>query len=211
MTFATNFYRSFGKRILDCCVVLTLLILLSPALLLLCLSLWLTTGKPIFFVQERSGKGGQPFKLLKFRTMNSERAADGTLLPDKDRITRIGSMLRRTSLDELPELWNILVGDMSLVGPRPLHTRYLARYNAIQASRHIVRPGLTGKAQVSGRNTTSWEERLNHDIDYVNNYGLRLDIAILIQTVAVVLSQRGATTPDTATMPEFLGDEKISA
>lgn len=207
MNFSTLFYRSYGKRIFDWTTAVFVIVLISPLLLTLCLILFFTNGRPLLFIQERSGKDGRTFKLFKFRTMNFHRNNDGDLLPDKERITEFGHLIRKTSLDELPELWNILVGDMSLVGPRPLHTRYLERYNEQQTRRHVVRPGLTGLAQILGRNETTWEDRLQHDIDYVETYSFCSDLKIIFKTVSVVLNQTGATTPNSTTMPEFLGNQ----
>lgn len=200
-------YRSYGKRIFDCTTAAFLIVLFLPLLLTLCLILFLANGQPLLFLQERTGKHGRTFRLYKFRTMNFNRDSKGDLLPDKERITRFGNLMRRTSLDELPELWNILIGDMSLVGPRPLPTRYLNRYDEFQARRHLERPGLTGLAQILGRNDTTWAERLRHDEEYVETYTFWLDVQIIFKTVSVVLNQTGATTPNSATMPEFLGTE----
>ena len=158
-----------------------------------------TLGSPVFFVDERSGLRGRPFRLFKFRTM---RTGDG---PDAERLTRLGRFLRSTSLDELPELWNVLRGDMSLVGPRPLPVRYLPRYSPQQNRRHEVRPGLTGWAQVNGRNALDWEEKFRYDVDYVDGMSLWLDLKILSMTAAQVLFPRGIAHAGSATMPEFRG------
>jgi len=194
-------YRAGGKRFLDLVAALTALILLSPILLALAVGVLTAMGRPVLFRQARAGRGGRPFPVVKFRTMRSGRGTDA------DRLTPFGRWLRRTSLDELPELWNVLKGDMSLVGPRPLHLRYLPRYTAEQARRHEIRPGISGWAQVNGRNTTIWEERFRLDVWYVDHYSLALDLRILWRTVAQVASGHGVTAADHATMPEFQPDE----
>jgi sugar transferase EpsL len=162
-------------------------------------------GRPVLYRQRRPGRGGVPFDIIKFRTMRDERDADGQLLPDAHRLTRLGRLLRSTSLDELPELINVLRGDMSLVGPRPLLLSYLERYTPEQARRHDVRPGLTGWAQVNGRNAISWDERLAMDVWYIDHRSLTLDLRILARTVASVTSRRGISAAGHDTMPEFLG------
>src|SRR5262249_39482885 len=155
------------------------------------------------FVQDRPGRGGRPFRIYKFRTMRDERGADGTLLPDVDRLTRVGSFLRATSLDELPEFFNVLRGDMSLVGPRPLLMEYLERYSPQQRRRHDVRPGITGWAQVNGRNLSSWNERLALDVWYVDNRSFSVDLRILAMTIGSVLQRSGITHEGHVTMPKF--------
>lgn len=160
-------------------------------------------GKPVLFRQERAGRGGAPFTLWKFRTMTNEKNSDGTLRTDEQRLTRFGRRLRASSLDELPELWNVLWGDMALVGPRPLPTRYLDRYTREEARRHEVRPGITGWAQVNGRNAVSWEQRLAMDVWYVDNRSLLLDIRILFRTVWAVISRQGVSADGHATMAEL--------
>jgi lipopolysaccharide/colanic/teichoic acid biosynthesis glycosyltransferase len=177
---------------------------LLPVVLLVALLTWLTVGRPVFFRQTRPGLGGKLFTLVKFRTMSDSYDAGG-LLSDESRITRLGAVLRRTSLDELPELWNVLKGDMSLVGPRPLLIEYLDRYTPQQARRHEVKPGITGLAQVSGRNALSWEDRLALDVWYVDHWSLWLDLKILARTVWQVSARRGISAPGHATMPEFKG------
>jgi sugar transferase EpsL len=193
------------KRALDVMVAGAGLLVLSPLLLVLALAVRLTLGSPVLFRQTRPGLHGHPFTLVKFRTMKDATRPDGTALPDADRLTRFGRLLRASSLDELPELWNVLRGDMSLVGPRPLLMRYLPRYTAEQARRHEVRPGITGWAQVNGRNATSWEERLAMDVWYVDNRSLGLDLRILGRTVRQVLVREGISHPGSATMHEFTG------
>jgi lipopolysaccharide/colanic/teichoic acid biosynthesis glycosyltransferase len=195
------------KRTFDFCSAFFGLIVLSPLFLGVSIFIYATMGRPILFKQARTGLNGRSFKILKFRTM-TEQFPDGNSLPDAERITRLGNVLRRTSLDELPELWNVLWGDMSLVGPRPLLIEYLALYSDHQAIRHQVRPGLTGWAQVNGRNALSWEERFNMDVWYVQNRGFWLDIRILFMTVRTVIKQRGINADDEVTMPKFTGGKK---
>jgi sugar transferase EpsL len=177
--------------------------MLSPLLAAGALLVLLRLGRPVLFVQERPGLEGRPFRLYKFRTMTDARHPDGSLLPDAERLSPFGRRLRGWSLDELPELWNVLRGDMSLVGPRPLLPRYLDRYRPDQARRHDVKPGITGWAQVNGRNATSWEERLALDGWYVDHWSLRLDLRILAQTVSRVLTRQGIGHPAHETMPEL--------
>jgi lipopolysaccharide/colanic/teichoic acid biosynthesis glycosyltransferase len=162
-------------------------------------------GRPVLFRQVRPGRAGEPFALLKFRTMTDRCDADGRPLPDADRLTGLGRLLRRTSLDELPELWNVVRGDMSLVGPRPLLVEYLPLYSPEQARRHEVRPGITGWAQVNGRNATTWEARFAHDVYYVDHRSFGLDLRILLRTVAQVLTGAGVSAPGEATMARFTG------
>lgn len=197
------------KRSIDIVVSLLGLSALSPLLVLLCVLELVFHGWPPFFVQERPGRGGRIFKMLKFRTMTNERDAAGDLLPDAQRLTRFGQFLRKTSLDELPELFNVLLGDMSLVGPRPLLVRYLERYSEEQARRHEVRPGVTGLAQVRGRNAIGWPERLALDVEYVDNWSLLLDMRILIETFGVVLKREGVSAEGSVTMHEFMGNEDV--
>ena len=198
-----QFYESYGKRLFDFTFASILLICFLPVFLFITLVLLMSNGMPVFFSQPRGGKNGITFNLYKFRTMKNELNAQGKLLPDVERVTPVGRFIRNTSLDELPELWNILTGSMSFVGPRPLHARYLPRYNEAQMVRHSVRPGLTGLAQVKGRNNTSWDERFYWDTEYVQKVCLISDLRILCQTVQVVLSRTGAETADGGTMPEF--------
>lgn len=179
------------------------LVILSPVLAVVALLVRLRLGTPVIFRQERAGLGGRPFVLLKFRTMTVERDGRGVLLPDGQRLSRFGTRLRALSVDELPELWNVLRGDMSMVGPRPLPTSYLRRYTAEEQRRHDVRPGLTGWAQVNGRNTVCWDERLAMDVWYVNHRTLWLDARILIRTVQKVLTRAGIAAEGEATMGEL--------
>jgi hypothetical protein len=200
-------YRSLFKRVFDFILSLTAIIILSPVLLLLTvIGAFLMGGNP-FFTQERPGKDGKIFKLVKFRSMNNKRDDRGELLPDEKRLTYYGKFLRNTSLDELPELINILKGDMAIVGPRPLLVRYLTRYNKTQARRHEVRPGLTGLAQVNGRNAISWEEKFRYDVEYVDNLSLMLDIKIILMTVLKVVKRDGISSENSATMEEFMGQQ----
>jgi lipopolysaccharide/colanic/teichoic acid biosynthesis glycosyltransferase len=178
---------------------------IAPVLLALAVAVRAGLGSPIFFTQVRTGRGGRLFRLVKFRTMTDARDASGQLLPDAARLTRFGAFLRASSLDELPELWNVLTGDMSLVGPRPLLPQYLDRYTPEQARRHEVRPGITGLAQVHGRNAVAWEERFALDVQYVDRCSLRLDARILLSTIPQVVARRGISQPGHATMREFAG------
>jgi len=191
------------KRALDFIAALTLLVVLSPLQVAIAALVLAKLGPPVFFAQGRPGLGGKIFTLWKFRTMSQRRGADGRPAPDAERLSRFGQRLRAASLDELPELWNVLRGDMSLVGPRPLLVEYLARYTPQEARRHEVRPGLTGWAQVNGRNATTWEERLRLDVWYVDHRSLWLDLRILARTAELVLRQNGINAPGSATMPEF--------
>lgn len=176
-----------------------------PVLLAIALAVRRALGAPVLFRQLRPGIGGKPFVLLKFRTMAEADGADERLLSDGDRLTAFGAFLRSTSLDELPELWNVLRGDMSLVGPRPLLLKYLPRYSREQARRHNVRPGITGWSQINGRNALEWPEKLALDVWYVDNQSLKLDLRILWLTIFSVLGRRGISAADHETMPEFLG------
>jgi len=187
------------KRLLDIVLILITAPLWLPALAVVALVVWLALGRPVFFRQDRGGLGGRPFSLIKFRTM---RAGEGT---DDERLTRFGRRLRASSLDELPELLLVIRGEMSLVGPRPLPIRYLPRYTQEQARRHEVRPGITGWAQVNGRNALTWEEKFRLDVWYVEHHNLWLDLRILAMTVWQVLCGRGVAADGQASMPEFLG------
>jgi lipopolysaccharide/colanic/teichoic acid biosynthesis glycosyltransferase len=193
------------KRLFDITAVLLTAVVWLPLGLAVALVVKAMLGSPVVFAQERPGVGGRPFRLVKFRTM---REGSG---PDAERLTRVGRWLRATSLDELPELWNVLKGDMSLVGPRPLLMRYLPRYTREQARRHEVRPGLTGWAQVNGRNAISWEQKFQYDVWYVDHRSLALDAKIVWLTVCCVLSRRGISADGEATMGEFLGEGGVRA
>jgi lipopolysaccharide/colanic/teichoic acid biosynthesis glycosyltransferase len=198
-------YRKYVKRLLDILLSLAAIVLLSPILAALWILVRVKLGRPAIFTQERPGKDGKLFKLRKFRSMSEERDAAGALLPDGLRLPPFGAMLRRTSLDELPELFNILKGDMSIIGPRPLLVRYLPLYTPEQARRHSVRPGLTGLAQISGRNAISWEEKFEYDVWYVDKLSASLDLKILAKTVSAVLRREGISQAEQATMEEFRG------
>ncbi|HXG09746.1 MAG TPA: sugar transferase [Gemmataceae bacterium] len=193
------------KRVLDVTVALVALAALAPVLALIALAVRWRLGAPVLFRQQRPGLHGRPFTLLKFRTMTDARDAQGNLLPDAERLTRFGRFLRALSLDELPELINVLRGDMSLVGPRPLLMEYLDRYTPEQARRHAVRPGITGWAQVNGRNRLSWEEKFALDVWYVDHWSLGLDLKILALTLIKSITGEGVSSPGHATMPEFHG------
>lgn len=195
------------KRGIDLAVASLVLIGLSWLIGLLCVAVRVKLGAPVFFRQARPGLGGRPFHLVKFRTMTDGRGRDGRLLPDEQRLTLFGRFLRAMSLDELPTLWNVWKGDMSLVGPRPLLMSYLDRYTPEQARRHSMRPGVTGLAQVTGRNALSWTERFAKDVWYVDHASLRLDLWILWKTLIVVVKRQGITHDKHVTMPEFLGSD----
>lgn len=193
------------KRAIDLSLAVPALIVAAPILLLTALLVLVGVGRPILFMQPRPGFRGRPFTLVKFRTMRDARDAGGDVLPDAMRLTPVGAALRRWSLDELPELWNVLRGDMSLVGPRPLLMEYLPLYSAEQARRHEVRPGITGWAQVNGRNAQTWEDRLAMDVWYVDHHNLALDLRILLMTAVKVLRREGISQPGMATMERFKG------
>lgn len=200
-----GFYERFVKRPQDFLCALAALVVLSPVLLILTLLVRAKLGAPVFFTQDRPGKDGKIFKLYKFRTMLDAYDANGEPLPDDVRLTSFGKKLRATSLDELPELINILKGDMSVVGPRPLLVRYLPRYNERQARRHEVRPGFTGLAQVNGRNALSWEEKFEWDVRYVDNVSFLGDWKIVLRTVWTVVRREGIHSETSTTMEEFMG------
>ncbi|HET7893054.1 MAG TPA: sugar transferase [Candidatus Sulfotelmatobacter sp.] len=199
------------KRGMDVVVSAITLILLSPVILVVAVLVRWRMGRPVIFRQQRPGHGGRPFYALKFRSMTDKRDQNGRFLPDADRITRLGAFLRRSSLDELPQFWNVLRGDMSLVGPRPLLMQYLERYTAEQARRHSVPPGITGWTQVNGRNDLAWEQKLALDVWYVDHWSLALDLRILAMTVWKVLTGEGIAAEGSATMPEFMGTENPSS
>lgn len=193
------------KRFIDIIACLVALPLVLAVSIFIALGVHLMMGRPVLFRQKRAGLDGRIFELWKFRTMTDERDEAGRLLPDEMRLTWLGKLLRSTSLDELPQVWNVIKGDMSVVGPRPLLPEYLDRYTPEQARRHEVRPGITGWAQVNGRNDTKWEERLRQDVWYVDNWSLWLDFKILWMTVVKVLKREGVSKEGHATMPEFMG------
>lgn len=203
-----GFYEKYVKRPQDFICALCALIILSPVMLITALLIRKNLGSPVIFTQDRPGLNGKVFKLYKFRSMTSEVDQNGKLLPDEVRLTSFGKKLRSTSLDELPSLINILKGDMSVVGPRPLLVRYLSRYNEHQARRHEVRPGFTGYAQVNGRNAISWERKFDLDVEYVDNISFKGDWKIILQTVRTVLKRDGISSDTSVTMEEFMGNEK---
>ena len=200
-------YKRFVKRCLDFLLSLAALIILSPVLLLVAILVRCKLGSPILFKQKRPGLHEKIFCMYKFRTMTDAKDADGNLLPDEMRLTKFGKLLRSTSLDELPELFNILKGDMAIVGPRPLLVQYLPRYNERQHHRHDVRPGFTGLAQVNGRNSISWQEKFEWDVRYVENVSFLMDLRIIAKTVKVVLKRDGISSETSATMEEFRGND----
>ena len=195
----------FVKRVFDVTGAVLGLLLLSPVLLVVAFAVWRQMGAPVLFTQIRPGLHGRPFRMVKFRTMHNATDAAGRPLSDAERLTRLGRFLRGASLDELPELWNVLTGDMSLVGPRPLLMEYLPLYSPAQARRHDVRPGVTGWAQINGRNALSWDEKFALDLWYVDHHSLRLDLNILRQTIRKVVVREGISADDHATMPKFTG------
>ena len=200
-------YKRFVKRCLDFLLSLAALIILSPVLLLVAILVRCKLGSPILFKQKRPGLHEKIFCMYKFRTMTDAKDADRNLLPDEVRLTKFGKLLRSTSLDELPELFNILKGDMAIVGPRPLLVQYLPRYNERQHHRHDVRPGFTGLAQVNGRNSISWQEKFEWDVRYVEKVSFLMDLRIIAKTVKVVLKRDGISSETSATMEEFRGNE----
>ncbi|MBN1538088.1 MAG: sugar transferase [Anaerolineales bacterium] len=196
-----------SKRVFDLAFTIPLIVVISPIILVIAVLIWLVDGRPILFKQTRPGYHGRLFKNYKFRTMTIRRDTQGNLLPDEQRITRLGNFLRSTSLDELPEFFNVLRGDMSVVGPRPLLVQYLDRYNPEQARRHEVLPGITGWAQVNGRNALSWEDKFRLDVWYVDNWSMRLDVKIIGMTIIQALKREGISQPGHATAEEFMGDQ----
>jgi UDP-galactose phosphate transferase len=200
-------YERFIKRPMDCFLATLSLLFLSPVILILSLLVRVFLGSPVLFEQDRPGKDGKVFKLYKFRTMTDKRDEDGQLLADEKRLTTFGKVLRSSSLDELPELFNIIKGEMSLIGPRPLLVKYLPLYNEEQAKRHDVRPGLTGLAQSKGRNSLSWEEKFKLDVEYVNHITFLGDLKIIVDTIRSVLNSEGISADGDVTMPFFTGNE----
>ncbi len=196
-------YRKYIKRILDFTLSLIALIILSPVMLVICILVRIKLGKPVFFKQDRPGKNEKIFTLHKFRTMTDKKDENGELLPDSERLTKFGDFLRSTSLDEIPELVNILKGDMSIVGPRPLLIRYLPYYTEEERHRHDVRPGLTGLAQVNGRNTVNWEERFQYDVKYVKNITFKEDFNIILKTIKEVLKREDIVLRGTGSIIDF--------
>ncbi|MCI8858062.1 MAG: sugar transferase [Lachnospiraceae bacterium] len=200
-------YEKIIKRCIDFLLALTALVVLSPVFIIVSILVKIKLGSPVMFKQKRPGKNEKIFCMYKFRTMTDERGADGELLPDEERLPKFGKLLRSTSLDELPELWNILRGDMSIVGPRPLLIQYLSLYNEKQRHRHDVRPGFTGLAQVNGRNAISWEEKFEWDIRYVNHVTFTEDIKIILKTIKIVLKREGISSNTAVTMEYFRGND----
>ena len=200
-----NLYRRIGKRIFDIVLSLILLFLTFPVLLVCSILVRLTMGSPVFFIQKRPGHNEKIFALIKLRTMQNFKDEKGFLLPDKDRLTKLGRFLRSTSIDELPELWNVFIGEMSLVGPRPLLNQYLTRYSEQQSRRHEVLPGLTGLAQINGRNNLDWNRKFELDIYYVDNVSFLLDVKIICITAVRILFRKNISKPGHSTAPEFLG------
>ena len=206
-TFDTTLLPAVIKRLVDIALAAIAALLLAPVILLLAIGVAVFLGGPVFFVQQRPGFKGKPFKLVKFRTMLDAQDARGRDLPDAERLTAFGRVLRKTSLDELPELWNVLRGDMSLVGPRPLLTEYLPRYSKEQMRRHDVLPGITGWAQINGRNRVAWEEKFELDIWYVDNHSLWLDLKIMAMTLAAVFRTRDIAQAGHVTAEKFKGSK----
>jgi len=200
-----NLYRHIGKRIFDIVLSLILLSLTFPVLLVCSILVRLTMGSPVFFIQKRPGRNEKIFALIKLRTMQNFKDERGFLLPDKDRLTKLGRFLRSTSIDELPELWNVVIGEMSLVGPRPLLPQYLTRYSEKQSRRHKVLPGLTGLAQINGRNNLDWNRKFELDIYYVDNVSFLLDIKIICITAVRILLRKNISKSGHSTTPEFQG------
>jgi sugar transferase EpsL len=203
-----SFYLRAGKRVLDLVLATGLLVLASPVLAMTAVLVWARLGRPILYAERRAGQHGTPFLLRKFRTMTDALDGEGRLLPDAARLTPFGAVLRRTSLDELPELWSVIRGEMSLVGPRPLPVRYLDRYSHRERRRLEAVPGLTGLVQVRGRNGLSWSEKFALDVWYVDHRSLALDLKLLLQTAVVVLKADGISQPGQATMEEFMGSAR---
>ena len=198
-------YRAFFKHFFDFCIAFIALLFLLPIIIVATILLWFANDKKPFFFQERPGKSGKLFKIIKFKTMNDKKDTSGNLLPDSDRLTAIGAIIRKTSLDELPQLFNVLKGDMSLVGPRPLLPEYLELYTPEEQKRHLVRPGITGWAQVNGRNAISWKQKFAFDVWYVTNYSLRVDVAILVKTVYKVVKRSDVNSSSEVPMERYTG------
>ncbi|WP_276496866.1 sugar transferase [Pontibacter litorisediminis] len=201
-------YRNYLKRIVDFILSLTAFVVLFPVFLVVTGLLYFANqGKP-FFLQARPGKHGKIFRVIKYKTMNDQKDAQGNLLPDEVRLTPVGKFVRKTSLDEIPQLLNVIKGDMSLIGPRPLLVEYLPLYNDVQQRRHEVRPGITGWAQVNGRNAISWDAKFRYDVWYVDNMSPWLDLKIIFMTIFKIFKSEGISAEGVATMPKFLGNEK---
>lgn len=208
MEYKRSFYDKYIKRSIDFVLSLIAIIILSPVLAIVALLVRIKLGGPVLFKQKRPGLNEKVFTMYKFRTMTDERDSEGELLPDEVRLTKFGKTLRSTSLDELPELFNILKGDMAIVGPRPLLVQYLPLYNEEQHMRHLVRPGITGYAQVNGRNSLRWEEKFELDQEYVARIGIKLDLKVIVKTFLVVFCRQGINSDNAATMEEFMGNKK---
>lgn len=200
-------YRNFFKRLIDLLLSLLGFLLLLPIFLSTAILLLFANKGKVFFLQARPGLNGHMFHIIKFKTMNDRYGADGKLLPDAERLTKVGSFVRKTSLDEIPQLLNVIIGNMSLIGPRPLLKEYLPLYNDEQKRRHLVRPGITGWAQVNGRNAITWEQKFKFDVWYVNNLSFLLDVKIILMTVIRVIKSEGISQQDHVTMSKFTGDE----
>ena len=199
-------YKNFFKSLMDKILALILIILFSPIMIIVAILIYLWDGRPIIFTQERPGLNEKIFKIYKFRTMTNEKDEFGNLLSDEKRLNGIGKIIRSLSLDELPQLFNVLKGDMSFIGPRPLLVKYLPRYTKEQRKRHLVKPGITGLAQVKGRNALSWREKFKYDVFYVNHLSFKLDLYIICQTVLKVIKREGVSQEGHATMEEFNGN-----
>ena len=208
MEYKRSFYDKYIKRSIDFVLSLIDIIILIPVLAIVALLIRIKLGGPVLFKQKRPGLNEKVFTMYKFRTMTDERDSEGELLPDEVRLTKFGKTLRSTSLDELPELFNILKGDMAIVGPRPLLVQYLPLYNEEQHMRHLVRPGITGYAQVNGRNSLRWEEKFELDQEYVARIGIKLDLKVIVKTFLVVFCRQGINSDNAATMEEFMGNKK---
>ena len=198
------------KTLIDFILSIFLLILFSPVILIVTILIYFKDGSPVFFLNPRLGKNHQKFNIIKFRTMSNAKDKTGNLLPDKERTTNLGNLLRRTSLDEIPGLVNVIKGEMSLVGPRPLPPQYQSRYSEEQDRRHLVKPGVTGWAQIHGRNAISWDDKFAYDVWYVDNRSLFLDFKILILTIEYVISKKGIVPEDKDSMEEFMGNDNIN-
>lgn len=203
-------YKIYIKRAIDVLFSGVLLVILSPLLLLVIILLTIFNKGEVFFLQKRPGRGGEVFKILKFKTMNNNKADDGELLSDSLRLTPIGRVIRKTSFDEVPQLLNVLIGDMSLIGPRPLLLKYLPYYNNIEKSRHSVRPGITGLAQINGRNCLGWNERLKFDIYYVNNLSFKLDAIIFLKTIKNIFKSKDIVIDPSSAMLDFDEERKVN-
>lgn len=208
MEYKRSFYDKYIKRSIDFVLSLIAIIILSPVLAIVALLVRIKLGGPVLFKQKRPGLNEKVFTMYKFRTMTDERDSEGELLPDEVRLTKFGKTLRSTSLDELPELFNILKGDMAIVGPRPLLVQYLPLYNDRQKKRHCVKPGITGYAQVNGRNSITWEEKFEYDVYYVYNITIALDINVFFKTIEIVLKRDGINSDSDATMEDFKGSKE---